>query len=317
MIDPCSWPRICWCTHSWWKPWTQSFVCDVLPSPFHSSHTCVCIWWLSMSCGSTVERCDWAIHCGLHLMSKDSSWCSDSISMIYVHWIIHYPSLTLPFDRLQVKQRLSLQCSMGWDWLMWSSQMIMTHLYLVLNVCSDQGQDLAIYDSQQSYHGWYTIGGTILSSMIVGDEVAMYWYHWKFGRGLAYYGWPFAYCTPCWWDYHDGVENCGVSIAKELAWCGFRDKLLITSQIFLREQLEWFLHSWQIRIKHELVSNTTHCLSCVHPMLAANIMDDFPDLHILKMYVNPLYNLMVTHSDRETTCWRWLHCGVPGNHQFF
>lgn len=91
-------------------------------------------------------------------------------------------------------------------------------------------------------------------------------------------------------DYDEvGVPGCGVETAYGLARCGFGDDLVhairtIPSQPLLQE----FLSRWRESIKQELSLNSRGFLPHRQPALASCISDQFPDLHVLQLYLNPL-----------------------------
>ncbi|RDB17732.1 DNA repair protein complementing XP-G cells [Hypsizygus marmoreus] len=90
-------------------------------------------------------------------------------------------------------------------------------------------------------------------------------------------------------DYDPGIDGCGAVVAQALAECGFGDELLdavLTSKG--PDDLQRFLEKWRHELRHELLSNSHHHLKHRKPSLACKITNDFPDLAVLKQYVDPL-----------------------------
>jgi Holliday junction resolvase YEN1 len=90
-------------------------------------------------------------------------------------------------------------------------------------------------------------------------------------------------------DIQAGLPNCGFDTAYAIAstehtrslWHGLHD---LQSNV---AELSAFLKSWRDMLRNELHSNQHGFLTCRRPALADNILDTFPDPHILKLYAFP------------------------------
>ncbi|KZP20481.1 PIN domain-like protein [Athelia psychrophila] len=90
-------------------------------------------------------------------------------------------------------------------------------------------------------------------------------------------------------DYAPGIKNCGTNIASELVHSG------------LGRQLPHLLECndpnitarWRLALCEELRSNSSRHLTSRHPTIAAGIPPDFPDLNVVRLYLEP-----AAHSSR-------------------
>lgn len=91
---------------------------------------------------------------------------------------------------------------------------------------------------------------------------------------------------PC---HQPGIKNCGTNIASELVHSG------------LGRQLPHLLECndpnitarWRLALCEELRSNSSRHLTSRHPTIAAGIPPDFPDLNVVRLYLEP-----AAHSSR-------------------
>lgn len=92
-------------------------------------------------------------------------------------------------------------------------------------------------------------------------------------------------------DYDcSGLINCGPNVAYALARCGFGESLLDKFKQCgsdEREMRRW-LDGWREDVKQELRTNSRGFLKTKKKALADSIPDNFPDLHILNLYANPI-----------------------------
>ncbi|KAJ6483023.1 PIN domain-like protein [Mycena vulgaris] len=89
-------------------------------------------------------------------------------------------------------------------------------------------------------------------------------------------------------DYDKGIPNCGAKIAHALAKHGLGGELrrILTSYSgLLREQ---HLATWRNAVQAELRTNSSGFLASRHPKLADDIPDNFPDMRVVDLYINPL-----------------------------
>jgi Holliday junction resolvase YEN1 len=82
-------------------------------------------------------------------------------------------------------------------------------------------------------------------------------------------------------SFQKGLEGFGAKIALQLARSGFGVDLLKTVAH------SGALDEWRQGVRLELLYNRSQHLSSCHPKLSGNIPDDFPDLDVLNLYINP------------------------------
>ncbi|RDB24486.1 hypothetical protein Hypma_008531 [Hypsizygus marmoreus] len=89
-------------------------------------------------------------------------------------------------------------------------------------------------------------------------------------------------------DYDSGIEGCGATIAQALAACGFGDELLDAALSRTRSEMMLYLEDWRRKLRLELQSNSRGYLKSRNPSVARKITDSFPNLAVLKQYLEPL-----------------------------
>lgn len=86
-----------------------------------------------------------------------------------------------------------------------------------------------------------------------------------------------------------GVPGCGASVAYGLAKCGFGDQLIhAVKNIDTDQNLEQFFIDWRASIRLELSTNSKGYLRRREPTLSSTISEEFPDLAVLRLYLDPL-----------------------------
>ncbi|KAJ6448824.1 PIN domain-like protein [Mycena sanguinolenta] len=89
-------------------------------------------------------------------------------------------------------------------------------------------------------------------------------------------------------DYSDGLEQCGIKTAVALARAGLGRQLASGLSGRSDHASRAFLVTWRQALQMELRTNASGCLPHQYPQLAATIPSDFPDLHVIKLYLYPL-----------------------------
>ncbi|KAF8170205.1 hypothetical protein K438DRAFT_1982730 [Mycena galopus ATCC 62051] len=87
-------------------------------------------------------------------------------------------------------------------------------------------------------------------------------------------------------DYHSGIPKMGPITARDLARCGFGDRLLDAFERFNEHQLKRFLVGWRAEINDELRTNSRGCLKQQRASLS--LPADFPDYQVLCNYAAPI-----------------------------
>jgi Holliday junction resolvase YEN1 len=85
-------------------------------------------------------------------------------------------------------------------------------------------------------------------------------------------------------DYDDGLQGCGIETAHALARAGFGDALVqLTDDV-----PQQFLVQWCDQLVSELLVNAHHFLPSRRPSVAANMPANFPNLAVLRLYLQPM-----------------------------
>ncbi|KAL0579207.1 hypothetical protein V5O48_002769 [Marasmius crinis-equi] len=89
-------------------------------------------------------------------------------------------------------------------------------------------------------------------------------------------------------DYHDGVKGCGISIALQLARCGYGEELIhgLEEHAKAPQRFSAFLTRWRSEVQDELLHNARGYLQRCQPAVAGNISSAFPDLGVLEHFVD-------------------------------
>ncbi|KAK7053587.1 PIN domain-like protein [Favolaschia claudopus] len=88
-------------------------------------------------------------------------------------------------------------------------------------------------------------------------------------------------------DYSDGLDGCGIAIAYGLAQAGLGQQLVHGLNGLAGADAKTFLDQWRVLVQRELQMNSSGKLPHRCPSLAANIPNDFPDLHVINLYLHP------------------------------
>ncbi|EED79402.1 predicted protein, partial [Postia placenta Mad-698-R] len=94
-------------------------------------------------------------------------------------------------------------------------------------------------------------------------------------------------------DYDKGLNHFGPQIAHGLARLGFGDRLLEAYERQSGRNMTHFLSQWRAEINVELHTNAHKLLRCPYPSLS--IPEDFPDMDVLRNYINPVCSASVGH----------------------
>ncbi|KAJ7263203.1 PIN domain-like protein [Mycena haematopus] len=89
-------------------------------------------------------------------------------------------------------------------------------------------------------------------------------------------------------DYDMGIPGVGPTIAHALALLGFGRDLVHIVQSFVGAQLDQQLLRWRNAVREELCTNSRGRLGQRRPKLAKKILDTFPRLEVVNLYMNPL-----------------------------
>ncbi|KAG0704668.1 XPG I-region-domain-containing protein [Suillus ampliporus] len=92
-------------------------------------------------------------------------------------------------------------------------------------------------------------------------------------------------------DYGDGVRDVGKGIAHGLARCGFGDELLEIFHRHSNEDIRPALARWRSSVNSELHTNSRKQLR--HPYPTLSLPSDFPNMQILKNYIDPICSARV------------------------
>ncbi|KAH9924447.1 uncharacterized protein B0H18DRAFT_934342 [Fomitopsis serialis] len=87
-------------------------------------------------------------------------------------------------------------------------------------------------------------------------------------------------------DYDNGLKNFGPQVAHCLARLGFGDQLIAEYERCQGRNMEAFLSRWRADMNTELHTNAHNLLR--HKMPALTIPPTFPDMEVLRCYVNPV-----------------------------
>ncbi|EEB90191.1 hypothetical protein MPER_11636, partial [Moniliophthora perniciosa FA553] len=104
-------------------------------------------------------------------------------------------------------------------------------------------------------------------------------------------------------DYHDGLKGFGIKTAIALAHCGFGDSLANAYRNLAEPELAAFLQDWRRSIRHELHSNSQGYMTNRNLGLAYRITESFPDLQVLKLYIDPLTSWSPGQLPPDTSRW--------------
>ncbi|KAF8998641.1 PIN domain-like protein [Hymenopellis radicata] len=88
-------------------------------------------------------------------------------------------------------------------------------------------------------------------------------------------------------DYHHGITNCGISTAVELTLTDLGPRLIDAVRNLRSKELFEFLVQWREQLRATLRNNPNHILSQRHPAMAAAIPASFPNLKIIRLYLDP------------------------------
>ncbi|KAF7371837.1 hypothetical protein MVEN_00040500 [Mycena venus] len=89
-------------------------------------------------------------------------------------------------------------------------------------------------------------------------------------------------------DYDTGISGIGPAVAHALALEGFGADLVDIVESFAGSELTQRLAIWRNSVRQELRSNSHGRLGRRQPSLAEKILDTFPNLEVVDLYLNPL-----------------------------
>jgi Holliday junction resolvase YEN1 len=89
-------------------------------------------------------------------------------------------------------------------------------------------------------------------------------------------------------DYDTGVPGMGPTVAHVLARLGFGRDLVIIMTSRPGQELDDKLAAWRNALREELRTNSRGGLGKRCPKLAEKIVDTFPRLEVVHLYMNPL-----------------------------
>ncbi|KAJ7780856.1 PIN domain-like protein [Mycena maculata] len=106
-------------------------------------------------------------------------------------------------------------------------------------------------------------------------------------------------------DYDDGLPRCGPKIAHGLARCGFGRDLRWILTNFAGAKQEQELVLWRVALANELRTNSSGLLDKRHRKLAVEIPEDFPNLDVVELYMDPLtsWSSRFTGTSPDTSSW--------------
>ncbi len=98
-------------------------------------------------------------------------------------------------------------------------------------------------------------------------------------------------------DYYAGLQGCGVKTALALVQCGFADSLYHAATSLPPASLSAFLCQWCNEVISELATDLHGCIGRKMTSLVLTIPQDFPNIHVLSSYVQPITPLSEGHPD--------------------
>lgn len=100
------------------------------------------------------------------------------------------------------------------------------------------------------------------------------------------------------------LHGCGIRTAHALARCGFGDELVNALTILSPPEFDEYLEQWRDALRAELSTNSRKLLSRKEKRLADSIPDTFPNLDVLRAYVQPI----TSESEKKSvTPYKWAH----------
>jgi Holliday junction resolvase YEN1 len=110
-------------------------------------------------------------------------------------------------------------------------------------------------------------------------------------------------------DYSSGIPGFGSivshALAKKTAMTDFGYELLTIVTTFTGYDLDHRLDSWRNSLRTELRTNTSGQLGKRHPKIADAILDTFPDMAVVQLYLDPMasWSPRFTGEPPDTSLW--------------
>lgn len=84
------------------------------------------------------------------------------------------------------------------------------------------------------------------------------------------------------------LNHCGIATAHALARCGFGEKLVNAFNVLSDDAFTEYLIQWRNELRAELRTNSFGYMKCKQAKLANTLPDSFPNLKVLRAYVQPV-----------------------------